>query len=148
MDGISFFGKYREWFSVNKTNIDDNTAVPEVINALARISEITSKKAFEIGGVDMDKIDELASKLTKGKRKAYGSVAAVFSEMKPTELGDELKKACKEEKLLPIAESAFIRNVLEKLGFNVDISREMLQGIYPEMKLPKPKGNFGKKKKK
>lgn len=148
MDGISFVGKYRDWFSVNKTNIDENTAVPEVINALARISEITSRKSFEISGVDIAKIDEIAEKLTKGKRKAYGSVATVFNEMKPTELTQELKKTCKEEKLLPIAEAAFLRSVLQKLGFNVDVSREMLQEIYPEIKLPKPKGNFGGKKKK
>ena len=145
MDGISFFGKYKDWVSINKTNIDENTSVPEVVNALARISETTSKKAFEIAGVDLNAVDELTTQLTKGKRKAYGSVAAVFNEMKPTEITEKLKKACKEEKLLPIAETYFLRSVLQKLGFNVDITREMLQEIYPEMKLPKPRGRFGKK---
>lgn len=148
MEGISFFGKYKDWVSINKTNIDENTAAPEVINALARVSEITNKKAFEIAGVDLNAVDALATQLTNGKRKAYGSLAAVFTEMKPTELEIALKKACKEDKLLPIAEVCFLRNVLQKLGFNVDISREMLRKIYPELKLPKPKGNFGRKKKK
>lgn len=145
MDEVAFFAKYKEWISIKKMEIDEKTTAPEVVHMLSGIRESISRKAFELSGIDEGKIDSYVSNLVKGKRKGYSNLAEIFAGIKQNELKEALLSASSEQ-LLPVAEAYFMRKLLAELGYGVDVGTEMLSRMYPELKLPKPKGRFGKKK--
>jgi len=146
-DEIAFAARYGEWISIKKMSIDETTAKPEIVAMLAGIRESIDRKAFTLLGVDTEKIDAYATSLAKGKRKAYGSLSEIVSSVKPAELKQMLASSVPEERLIPVAESYFIKRLLASLGFDFELSIPLLKKIYPELKIPMPKGNFGKKKK-
>ncbi|MCX6775436.1 MAG: DUF2666 family protein [Candidatus Micrarchaeota archaeon] len=145
MDEIAFSAKYKEWISIKKMDIDEKTTPPEVVHMLSNVRESISRKAFELSGIDKGKIDAYVLGLIKGKRKGYPTLSEIFGGMKQNEVRGVLLSASSEQ-LLPIAETYLMRKLLTSLGYNADISGEMMSKIYPELKLPKPKGRFGKKK--
>jgi hypothetical protein len=145
VDEIAFSAKYKEWISVKKMDIDEKTAAPEVVHMLSNIDDSVSRKAFELSGIDRGKIDTYALELIKGKRKGYSNLSEIFGSIKQNEVRERLISASSEQ-LLPIAEAYFMRSLLKSLGYDLEISGEMLSKIYPELKLPKPKGRFGKGK--
>ncbi|MCX6776765.1 MAG: DUF2666 family protein [Candidatus Micrarchaeota archaeon] len=145
MDEIAFSAKYKEWISIKKMDIDEKTTPPEVVHMLSNLRESISRKAFELSGIDKGKIDAYALELIKGKRKGYSTLSEIFGGMKQKEVREVLLSASSEQ-LLPIAETYFMKKLLTSLGYEVDISGEMMSKMYPELKLPKPKGRFGKKK--
>lgn len=49
---------------------------------------------------------------------------------------------------LPMLVHHYYAKIFARCGFNPHISTELMSGTYPELKIPKPKGNFGSKKKK
>jgi len=145
MDEIAFSAKYKDWISIKRMDIDEKTTQPEVVHMLSNVGESISRKVFELGGIDRGKIDAYVLELTRGKRKGYSTLSEIFGGMKQNEVREVLLSASSEQ-LLPIAEAYFMRRLLVSLGYNVDVSGEMMSKIYPELKLPKPKGRFGKKK--
>ncbi|MEM3555316.1 MAG: DUF2666 family protein [Candidatus Micrarchaeia archaeon] len=143
MDEIVFSAKYKDWVSIKKMEIDERTTAPEVVHMLANIGESVSRKAFELSGVDRARIDEYVEKIAKGKRKGYSTLSEVFGGLKQNEVREVLLSASNEQ-LLPIAEAYFIRKLLTSLGYELEVGTEMISKIYPELKLPKPKGRFKK----
>lgn len=142
---ISFFAKCKGWEVVKKCDITAETEPQEIVAILTSISDTTARKAFDFSGIDKATIDAYAAQLTKGRRKAYSNVAEIFTQLKPTEVKERLLAACKEEKLLPIAEAYLMRSVLGALGFSTTVSPEMIAEIWPELKIPKPRGRMPKK---
>jgi hypothetical protein len=145
MDEISFAAKYKEWISIKKMDIDEKTTAPEVVNMLSNVGDSVSRKAFELSGIDRSRIDAYALDLVKERRKGYSVLSEIFGSIKQSEVKGILISASSEQ-LLPIAEVYFMRSLLRNLGYELEISGEMLSKMYPELKLPKPKGRFGKRK--
>jgi len=147
MDEIVFSAKYKDWISIKKMAIDETTQPAEVVAILASVRETIDRKAFQIIGVKIEVIDAKVAELTKGKRKAYGSLSEVISSLKPAELKAVFASAVSEEKLIPFAESYFFKSLMTALGFNFEVSIELLRKVYPELKIPMPRGRIGGKKK-
>jgi hypothetical protein len=145
MDEIAFAAKYKEWISIKKMDIDEKTTPPEVVHMLSGVVESVRRKAFELSGIDEGKIDAYVLGLIKGKRKGYSTLSEIFGSMKQNEVREAFLSGSSEQ-LLPIAEAYFMRKLLTSLGYELETSEEMLPKIYPELKLPRPKGRFGKKK--
>jgi len=145
MDEIAFSAKYKDWISIKKMGIDDKTAAPEVVHMLSRVCESISRKAFDLSGINRAKIDEYVISLVKGKRKGYSSLAEIFGGIKQSEVREVLLSASSKQ-LLPIAEAYFMRKLITGVGYELETGTEMLSKIYPELKLPKPKGRLGKGK--
>lgn len=143
MDEVTFSAKYKEWISIKKMSIDENTKEPEVAHILASIRETIDRKTFELNGINMAKIDEYVNSVTKGKRKGFSSIAEIFNNLKQNEVREVLL-ASSSEQTLPLAEAYFIRKILTTLGYGLDVTTGTLSKIYPELKLPKPKGRFAK----
>ncbi|MBI4399264.1 DUF2666 family protein [Candidatus Micrarchaeota archaeon] len=146
MEEIAFSAKYRDWVVIKKMSIAENTSPPEVIHILSSICDTLNRKAFDFSGIDVNKIEEFIVKITKGKRKGFSTLADLFGSLKASEVKEVLLTSTDEQKL-PVAEAYFIRRLLETLGYDLNISANMLSKMYPELKFSKPKGNFGKKKK-
>ncbi|MCX8194661.1 MAG: DUF2666 domain-containing protein [Candidatus Micrarchaeota archaeon] len=143
---VVFTARYKDWVVIKKMSIDSSTTPQEVAAILASIEATLSRKSYEFAGINQQKIDEIAERMVKGKRKSYSSLAEAISSIKPSELRQELLAACPTEKHLPIAENYLLKMVLDKLGFRTNLDTETLQEVYPEIKVAKPRGNFGKKK--
>lgn len=144
---VNFTARYKDWMVVKKLSIESNTTPQEVSAILASVEATLSRKSYEFTGINQVKIEELAAKLTGGKRKSYVSLAESLSAMKPAELKAELAAACPSPAHLPIAENYLLKVMLDSLGFRTNLDMETLSGTFPEIKVAKPRGNFGKKKK-
>ncbi len=160
---IVFSAKYGNWISIKKMSIDEKTSPAEVAFMLAGITNNIDKKGFAFLGIDTDAIDAYADKLVGSKRRSYGAVVEIFSGLKQAGIKEELLKAIKQEvaplppdksgnpvswgEKLPLAESYFMRSLMARLGFDFNVNGDVLSKLYPDLKFPKPKGNFGGKKK-
>jgi len=145
-DDITFAARFRDWIAIKKMSIDEKTRPEEVAALLSGITATIDCKSFEFAGVKTEIIDAYAEALTKGKRKAYGALAEIFSQIKPGELKAKLVEASDEQKQW-LAESYFMRRLLSNLGFRAWIDAEDLQKAYPDLKIPKPRGRMPGKKK-
>ncbi|MFH0818357.1 MAG: DUF2666 family protein [Candidatus Micrarchaeota archaeon] len=163
MDGeIAFSAKYGSWISIKKMSIDDKTSPAEVAFALSGITNTIDRKGFVFLGIDIDLVDAYVEKIVGSRRRSYGAVAEIFSNLKQADIKGELLKAIKPtvaplppdktgnpvswEEKLPLAESYFMRSLMTRLGFDFNVNGDALAKLYPDLKFPKPKGNFGKKK--
>lgn len=131
---------------IKKLAIEEGTPSEEVSLALASIELTLSRKSYEFTGIKTGAIDSLADTLVKGKRKSFVSLAEALSSLKPTALKASLLAACPTEKHLPIAENYLLKTLLDKLGFKTNLDPQTLADVYPNLKVTKPRGNFGKKK--
>jgi len=143
---VLFLAKYKDWVTVKKMTIDATTTPQEVAGGLAGINATMIRKAYDFVGVNKEAIDAYAQVVCKGKRKGFAGLAEALQSIRPGELKAELLKSCKEEKFLPFAESYFLRCVLVALGMKTEVGTDDLTKVFPELKFPKPRGNFGKKK--
>jgi hypothetical protein len=162
MDEIVFSAKYGTWISIKKMSIDEKTSPAEVAYMLAGIMNTVGNKGFAFLGIDTAKIDAYTDKLVGSKRKSYGAVSEIMNGIKPSELKAELLTAIMPgvaplpldksgnpvpfDAKLPLAEAYFMRSLMARIGFDFNISGDVLSKMYPDIKFPKPKGNFGKKK--
>ena len=144
---IVFSAKYKDWIAIKKMSIDDGTKPEEVSAILASINSTLLRKSYDFVGINREQIEEYAKACAKGKRKAIGSLAEVLSMVKPGELKEKLLASCPDPKMLPIAESFFLKSLIEAVGFRTSLDAEALTEVYPHLKIAKPRGNFGKKKK-
>jgi hypothetical protein len=148
MDGeVIFTARFRDWMVVKKLSIDDKTTPQEVAATLASVEATISRKSYEFTGINREAIEAVAEKLSAGKRKSFVSLAEALSSLKPAELKSELLQACPTPAHLPIAENYLVKCLLDSMGFRTNLDLETLSGTFPEIKVQKPRGNFGKKAK-
>jgi len=144
---VVFTARYRDWLVVKKLSIDERTTPQEVSAALASMEATISRKSYEFTGINREIVEAVAAKLSAGKRKSYVSLSEALSALKPAELKAQLLTACPTPAHLPIAENYMVKCLLDSLGFKTNLDTETLSGTFPEIKVTKPRGNFGKKKK-
>ena len=140
---IIFATKKGDWIAIKKLTIDEKTALPEVIGVLMGIRQAIDRKIFFFTGIDTFQLDELAAKMAKGKKKGFASAAELLSAPKPKE---QLLSACKSEADLPHAEAYLNKMLLENIGLLTEVDTDAFNKAYPDYKISKPRGNFGKKK--
>jgi len=144
---VVFTARYKDWMVVKKLLIVDTTTPQEVSAILASTESTLTRKSYQFTGINQSAIEAMAERLVKGKRKSFVSLAEALSQLKPTELKNELLAACPTPKHLPIAENYLLKVMLDLMGFKTNLDGETLSEAFPEIKVAKPRGNFGKKKK-
>ena len=146
---VVFAAKYGDWISIKKMSVDEKTAPQEIAAMLAGIRETVDRKVFQLAKIGTEKIEERAAALAKGRRKAYGSLAEIFSSLDEGETKSFLFLAVPEARLLPLAEACLFRSIFSATGFQTEVSIEALKKAFPELKVAMPKGRLaGAKKKK
>jgi len=148
MGEIVFSANYNDWISVKKMSIEEGVPNYEVVAMLASIRETIDRKAFQLGGVDTTKIDAKVAELAKGRRKAYGTISEILAGLNSAELKLLFASAVPEEKLSPLAEAYFFKSLLTALGFDFEVTVGTMKKIFPDLKMPMPKGRLGGAKKK
>ena len=142
---ISFFAKYKNWVVIKKKAINESTEEKEILAILASVNETTSRKAYDFAHIDKAAIDALVAELSKGKRKTTTNLAEIFGAIKQNELKEKLTAACSDPRFYPFAEAYFINSVLKAIGFSPFLDAQAVQAVYPDMKMPKPRGRVAKK---
>lgn len=128
---IIFIAKHEEWIMIKKLLIDPKlTKQEEVSLILASIYNTIVDKAFEYLGVDVERIEEECAEDCKGLKKGFGPITEAMRK------GDDA------------ATIYYNRKVCENAGKKLMFENELLQKVYPDLKIPKPRGNYGGKKKK
>ncbi|PIT85001.1 hypothetical protein COU37_00560 [Candidatus Micrarchaeota archaeon CG10_big_fil_rev_8_21_14_0_10_45_29] len=148
LDQIVFIAKNKEWVSVKKLLVDQHVKNEDVSLILSQIQKTINGRSFEYAGVDVEKVEEVAAEYCAGARKNMISLSEIFAKIKGPKLKEQLLPACKAPEQYPVAEFCFVRCVIEKVGYFAYPTPEILQKVYPNLKVAKPRGNYGKKKKK
>ncbi len=146
VDEVAFAARHKDWMVVKKLLIIENTLPEEIALALASIDKTMVRKSYEYTGIKTDVVDEYAMKVAK-KGRTFANLSAVFGSLKPGEVKAALLPACPTPAHYPIAESYFVKKLLEEIGFAPCLEPETLGKVFPHIKVAKPRGNFGKKKK-
>ncbi|NUN11615.1 hypothetical protein HUU53_03125 [Candidatus Micrarchaeota archaeon] len=143
---IRFAANYDGWVLVKKVNFDIATP-QEVLAFMSTTFSSIDRKIGDLAALDYEQFDsfwnDFSSKFSP--RKSYAKLTDML--LKATDLEAEIKKLAK-----PGMESYLIQHFYHKLfvyaGYAPFATIETINGNYPELKIPKPKGNFGGKKKK
>lgn len=143
---IVFAAKAGEWMAVKKFKIEPQTKPEEIALSLASIEATLLRKMYEYAGVNVDVVEAYVASLPKAARGVNG-LAAALQGLKPAALKEALLPAVASKEMYPLAESYFWRKLLDACSLSPVLTPEMLADSYPHLKIPKPRGNFGKKKK-
>ncbi len=144
-DAIEFMAKYNNWIAIRKLSVHDNTGPEEVAFHLAGIRQTLDKKGFEFIGIDMATLDACAGTITAGRKKNFKDLATAIEAMGSSDAKAAVEKACTvKPELKEIANTYLIRKIMQNLGFDADMNQEMLAKVFPNLKLPKPRGRLPK----
>jgi len=147
-DQIVLIAKHKEWISVKKLLIDQYAKNEDVSLILAQIQKAINEKSFSYAGINTEKIDEVVAKYSAGKKKNIASICEAFGAIKTPALKQELLPACETPAHYPLAEQYFVSKTVQTIGYSAHPDLDILQKVFPNLKIAKPRGNFGKKKKK
>jgi hypothetical protein len=145
---IDFMAKYKDWISIKRMGIYGDTRPEEVVFHMALIRSTIDNKAFELLGIKTDVLDTAAGVVTAGKKSGYSSLAEAISALDSPDTKKAIAEACGEKgDLSPVAKIYLLGKVLNNLNFDSGINQKVLSKIYPDLKIKKPMGRFGSKKK-
>lgn len=143
---VAFAAKHKDWMVVKKLLIEENTLPEEIALTLASIDKTLVRKSYEYTGIKADVIEAYVATVAK-KGRTFANLSAVFGSLQPGAVKAALLPACPTPAHYPIAESYFVKKLLEEVGFDPCLEPETLGKVFPHIKVAKPRGNFGKKKK-
>ncbi len=145
-ESVEFSARWRNWVVIKRTTIRQDTKPEEVAFSLASIRQTIDRKAFEILGINTQELDNYAAKVCTGKRKSFKDMAETVQSLTSSEAKGLIEKSCAEKpELGEIAKTYLFRKVIQGLGFDFDVNQEMLSKVYPNLKMPKPRGRMPKK---
>ena len=147
-DQIVFIAKHKDWITIKKLLIDEHVKSEDISAAISSIQKTLFTKSFEYAEIDTEKIDDYATEIAEGTKKGINSIGMLFSSLKQPEVKKKLLDACATAKHYPLAENYFVNAVLENVGYKGYAAHDVLKKVYPDLKIAKPRGNYGKKKKK
>ncbi|MEM3841517.1 MAG: DUF2666 family protein [Candidatus Micrarchaeaceae archaeon] len=142
---IDFLAKYKEWISIKRLGIRADTKPEEVVFHLAGIRNTVDQRSYKILGINVAKLDEIASKLSSGKAKKYAGLSDIAKELSSQPVKREIAEAVESQTLQKFAEIYVLNKAMAAIGLDTAITQESLQKLYPELKLKIPKG-LGRKK--
>lgn len=147
-EGISFMAKYKDWISIKKLSIHENTKPEEVAAHLSSIRIAADRKIPQILGVKTDNLDIYANSVMGSMRKSAANIQKITEILCSPEAKKEIDGAASDPSLRDAAIIYLFGTMLQNLKVDLEVSPETLMDMFPGLKIPKPKGNFGGKKKK
>ncbi len=129
-----FAANYKGWVAVRKANLElaeNKEVLASLVHALGticnKLPDLHENKEF------FTRLNALLSKYPP--RKSFGKLIALVEEMQKAGIFDESD---------PLLRKYALMAALSQMGFPAYLSGESLEGIYPELKIPKPKGRIKK----
>ncbi len=149
-EGISFMAKYKDWISIKKLSIHENTKPEEVSAHLSSIRMATDRKTAQILGVDTEALDIFASGATGNMRRSAANLEKVTDTLCSDQAKKEIDQAIAGDQSIRDAATVYLLGrMLQNIKIDLDVSIDTLMDMFPGLKIPKPKGRMpGQKKKK
>ena len=149
-EGISFMAKYKDWISIKKLSIHENTKPEEVSAHLSSIRMATDRKTAQILGVNTENLDIYAASATENMRKSAANLEKITVILCSPEAKKEIDGACAADASLRDAAIIYLfSRMLQNIKIDLEVSADTLMDMFPGLKIPKPKGRMpGQKKKK
>lgn len=148
-EGIVFAAKYGDWISIKKMSIDDKTKPEEVAAQLSAVRMTTDRKVAEIMGIDTEALETYAMNMMGNMRKSAANLEKISKALSEAEAMKAVEASCKGDQSLKDAAKVYLFSImLRNLKLDLEVSPDTLMDMFPGLKIPKPKGNFGGKKKK
>ena len=124
-EGITFIGKFNNWFAAKKLSIDEHTEMPEVLQTLASINTtvITKSFLFVLGNDTVETCKKRAVEMVKGKRKGYKNLYSILEKI---DSEDDMLKPC------------ILHETLSLIKMLPYINAETFNKIFPEYKIKLP----------
>jgi hypothetical protein len=139
---IDFMVKYKDWVSINRQELDQNTKPEEISFLLNNIRLSVELKYYSFLGLDLAKLDSFAAKATSGL-KGYSDAGKALDFISSSEGKKELLASCADSKMKKVAESYLEHKIIEKLGIKTHIDSKEMFKLFPGLKIYKkrmPKG--------
>ncbi len=144
-DYIDFMAKYKEWISIKRLAVWPDTKPEEISFHMAGISGVIDSKAPIFLGIDTQKLEALAAKMTEGRKKGYESLSEVISLLGTKEVKGIISDSCGERKeISKLAEACLLGKILKNMGMYSSITQEAMTKIFPDLKIKKPLGRIKK----
>jgi hypothetical protein len=148
-EGIVFAAKYGDWVSVKKMSIDAKTKPEEVAAHLSSVRMTIDRKTAEIMGIDTEVLETYAANMMGNMRKSAANLEKITKALSEAEAIRSVEASCKGDQSLTDAAKTYLFSImLRNLKLDLEVSPDTLMDMFPGLKIPKPKGNFGGKKKK
>ena len=118
----------------------------EVLAALSGMFNAANRKLADFSAGDCAAFDAFVEQTFAKypERKNFSRLPQVLQDAVAVE--SQLAQFASGDKLQALREFFFLK-AFERCGFPPFITADQISGVYPELKIPKPRGNFGKKKK-
>ncbi len=131
---------------IKRTTIRDGTKPEEVVFTLASIRQSIDRKAFDFIGIDTKTLDDYAASVSAGMKKNFKDLGQVVQSLGTPQAKEAISRSCAAKpEIEEIARTYLFRKAVQSLGFDFDVNQEMLSKIYPNLKMPKPRGRTPKK---
>ena len=140
---VRFASNTNGWTAVKKVDLE-KAETKEVLFALAGIFTTLNRKLPDFAADDAGGFEDFVSSFLDSfpVRKSFAKLPVLLNEaLKSKEKISQFGSS-------PSLEQSFFLRCFEHAGFPPFVSLEAIAGVYPELKVPKPRGNFGGKKKK
>ncbi|MBI2445015.1 hypothetical protein HYV43_01370 [Candidatus Micrarchaeota archaeon] len=122
------------WVAVKKVNLEVAER-KEVFSSLCSMRTVAQRKAMEFTpGFDEFNNRLEAALASYSERKSFGKMAGALNAVKDLSADANLRAFALSQAML-------------RVGFPPFLTNDHVASLYPELKIPKPKGNFGGKKK-
>jgi len=140
---VRFAASTQGWTAVKKVDLA-RAEGKEVLFALAGIFTTLNRKLPAFASDNSDGFESFVSSFLNSfpVRKSFAKLPVLLNEALKNE--DKLPQFGSS----PLLKESFFLRCFEHAGFPPFVSLEAIAGVYPELKVPKPRGNFGGKKKK
>ncbi len=135
---IDFMVKYKDWISISRQELDENTKPEEISFLLNNVRMSVELKYYRFLGIDTNKLNSFAAKATSGM-KGYSDATKALDQISSAEGKREVAAACPDIKLKKVAESYLASKIIESLGIKTHLDASELMKLYPNLKIYKKK---------
>lgn len=144
---VRFAANMPGWVVVKKVDLEKAEA-KEVLFALSGIFPSLNKKLSQTASSNPDGFESFVSSFLDSfpVRKSFAKLSALLNEALAKE--QSIPGFASDKADAEILRQSFYLSCFEHAGFMPFVSLETIAGVYPDLKIPKPRGNFGGKKKK
>ena len=142
---IDFMAKYKDWISIKRLGIREDTRPEEVVHYLAGVRSTIDVKSYPMLAIKTSMLDEQAAKVCLGSKKNYQSLSAAIAKLSDPDTKKVVSESCSKE-LTPLAEIYLLSKVVTTIGYDTSINQTVMSKVFPGLKPPKkPLGRKGKK---
>ncbi len=146
--GIAFMAKYKEWISIKKLSVTDDTKPEEVSAHLSSIRMTTDRKLPQILGINTEDLDAYASASVNKMRKSAANIEKIVDILCSEETKSQIDSSIPSENVRGVAVTYLFGRMLQNIKLDLEVSPDTLMSMLPGLKIPKPRGRMPGKKKK